>query len=111
MFGFAVHVRAKPGKFQALIDQLTWAADVARESEPDTLRFEFYPDPNDKSALYLYEAYSDRDGFEAHKKNAPYQQWADGGKDELVEDGLILFEGVAMFSTLDESAKARTSGR
>ena len=67
MFGILFRVEAKPGKHQELLDFLQWDGEVCRDQEPGTLRFEFYRDPNDANALYVYEAYRDCNAFEAHK--------------------------------------------
>lgn len=76
MYGILFRAKAKPGKYQELIEFLEWDGEVCRDKEPGTLRFEFYPDPGDKEALYVYEAYRDENAFEKqHKMNDPYQHW------------------------------------
>jgi quinol monooxygenase YgiN len=97
-------VEAKPGKFQELIDFLKWYGETCRDREPGTLRFEFFQDPNDANALYLYEAYRDLKAFEAHKNNEPYQRWASGLQEELVTNFTVLFSGEAAWSPADAPA-------
>jgi autoinducer 2-degrading protein len=103
MFGILFRIEAKPGKYQELFDFLTWDGEVCRDQEPGTLRFEFYRDPNDENALFVYEAYRDLDAFEAHQKNAPYQRWSSGLQEELGTNFTVLFEGEAAWSPADES--------
>ena len=76
MFGILFRIEAKPSKLQELIDFFKWDKKVCSEKEPETLRFEFYPDPENENALYVYEAYRDLEAFEEHKKNEPYKRWS-----------------------------------
>lgn len=71
---FRVHV--KPGKRNELVEFLRWDKQVAEESEPGTLRFDFYDDPNTPEAMYLYESYTDQAAVDAHKANAPFVKFA-----------------------------------
>jgi autoinducer 2-degrading protein len=75
MIGLIFWVKARPGEKEGFVEFLQWDAQVAKESEPGTLRFEFYDDPNDANALYVYEAYQDEDAFAAHQANEPFQKW------------------------------------
>ena len=98
MFGIVFRIEAKPGKYQELVEFLTWDGEVCRDREPGTLRFEFYRDPNHDHALYVYEAYRDRDAFEAHKQNEPVQRWSSGLGDQLGTNFTVLFQGDAVWS-------------
>jgi quinol monooxygenase YgiN len=102
MFGILFRVEAKPGKHQELIDFLKWDGEVCRDQEPGTLRFEFYRDPNDENALYVYEAYRDLNAFEAHKNNEPFRRWSAGLQQELGTNFTVLFRGEAAWSPADE---------
>ena len=75
MIGLIFWVKAKPGKKEEFVDFFRWDAQVAKETEPGTLRFEFYDDPDDANALYVYEAYQDEDAFAVHQSNEPFQKW------------------------------------
>jgi len=101
MFGILFRVEAKPGKYQELIEFLTWDGKVCRDTEPTTLRFEFYRDPNDVNALYVYEAYRDFDAFEAHKSNEPFRRWTAGLNQELGTNFTVIFRGEAAWSPTD----------
>ena len=97
MFGIFFRVEARPGKYQALIDFLTWDGEYAREHEPGALRFEFYRDPADANALYVYEAYRDAEAFEAHKKGEPFRRWNGGLRDELGTNFTVTMLGDAVW--------------
>src|SRR5262249_19323169 len=98
MFGIVFRIEGQPGKYQELVEFLKWDGEICRDREPGTLRFEFYRDPNDDNALFVYEAYRDQDAFEAHKKNAPFQRWSSGLRDELGTNFTVLFRGDAVWS-------------
>jgi (4S)-4-hydroxy-5-phosphonooxypentane-2,3-dione isomerase len=98
MFGIVFRIEAQPGKYRELVEFLRWDGEVCRDQEPGTLRFEFYRDPNDDNALYVYEAYRDVEAFEAHKKNEPFQRWSAGLRDQLGTNVTLLFRGDAVWS-------------
>jgi quinol monooxygenase YgiN len=58
---------------------------VAEASEPETLRFDFYEDPNDDSVIFLYEVCTNEAGFEGHKAGEPFQQFIGGIAEECIE--------------------------
>jgi (4S)-4-hydroxy-5-phosphonooxypentane-2,3-dione isomerase len=95
MYGILFRVEAKHGKFEELCKFLEWDAEVARDKEPGTLRFEFYRDGN-KDALFVYEAYRDRSAFEEHKKNEPFHRWSRFVCNDLCVDFKKLFDGDAV---------------
>ena len=101
MYGILFRVEANPGKFQELVDFLTWDAEVCRDEEPGTVRFEFYQAPENENALYVYEAYLDREAFAVHKKNKPYQRFASSLREELGANYTLLFNDEALFSPMD----------
>jgi autoinducer 2-degrading protein len=98
MFGIVFRIEAQPGKHQELLEFLKWDGEICRDHEPGTLRFEFYRDPNDDNAFFVYEAYRDLDAFEAHKKNEPFQRWSSGLRDKLGTNFTVLFRGDAVWS-------------
>jgi autoinducer 2-degrading protein len=99
MFGIVFRIEATPGKYQELLEFLKWDGEICRDREPGTVRFEFYRDPNDDNAFFVYEAYRDLDAFEAHKKNEPFQRWGSGLRDTLGTNYTVLFCGDAVWST------------
>ena len=98
MYGIAFRVEAQPGKHEALRAFLQWDGEYAREQEPGTLRFEFYADPQDANAFYVYEAYRDAEAFEAHKRGEPFKRWNGGQREELGTNLKVLFIGDAAWS-------------
>ena len=74
MFGGMARLIVKPGAKNDVIDFLRWDADVAR-TEPGTLRFDVWADPDDENALLLYECYTDKRAFEAHQVNEPVKKF------------------------------------
>ena len=97
---FRLHL--KPNKKSELIEFLKWDGEVARDTEPGTLRFEFYDDPEDDAAIYLYESYRDEAAFEEHKTHAPFQKFIAEVRPACVEsaDTLLPFSP-AIWSAAD----------
>jgi len=73
MIGILLRVEVKPAKRQAFIDFMEEDVRLAKERELSMLRFDFYQDPKDETAFFVYEAYRDQKAFAEHKKNEPYQ--------------------------------------
>ena len=92
MYGGFWKPHTRPGKKQKLIDFLKWDAEVADQSERDTLRFELYEDATDDSAIYLYEAYTDKAGFGVHKRGEPFQKFISGLAKECIESSERLMD-------------------
>jgi autoinducer 2-degrading protein len=98
MFGIFFRVEARPGKYEELLDFLRWDGEFCRDHEPGTLRFEFYRDPEDGNAFYVYEAYRDLAAFEDHKKGEPFQRWSSGVRDALGTNFKVTMLGDAVWS-------------
>ncbi|MDP6822310.1 MAG: putative quinol monooxygenase [Dehalococcoidia bacterium] len=75
----------KPGKRDEVVEFLRWDQQVAIESEPGTLRFDFYDDPENENALYIYESYTDLAAFEVHKSHEPFKKFAPEIEPDCVE--------------------------
>ena len=90
MIGLIAWFKVKSGKMEELDDFFQWDGQVAKETEPGTLRFEFYDDPDSADALFLYEAYQDEDAFDVHKSHEPYQKWSAELRSNLVEESKII---------------------
>jgi autoinducer 2-degrading protein len=98
MLGILFKVTVKAEKRQAFIEFIEWDIQVAKESEPGTLRFDLYRDPADENAFFVYEAYRDNKAFEEHQKNPPYQRWVSQIEPEMVDDFQLLFNVDAVLS-------------
>jgi autoinducer 2-degrading protein len=97
--GHLIRLDAKPGKRGELIDFLRWDADVARTTEPGTLRFDVWAVPGEPDALYLYDAYVDQTAFDAHRANAPYVRFVDQIVPDLVVEITFLLRGTEALAT------------
>ena len=104
MYGIMFIDEAKPGKFQELVDFMTWDAEICRDKEPDTLRFEFYQHPENENAIIVYEAYTDKDAFQTHwDTNEAVRHWVSANlEEELLVSRTVLFADEAIFSPTDE---------
>ena len=91
MIAAFIKVNVKPGKKEKLLDLFKWDAQVARDDEPATLRFDYFEIPDDDSVVYLYEAYVGMAGFEKHKQGEPFKAFIGGIKDECIEsmEGIV----------------------
>jgi quinol monooxygenase YgiN len=76
---------------------------VARDEEPATLRFDVFEDPNDNSGVYLYEAYVDMAGLEAHKLGEPFKAFIGGIMEECIDsDKYLIPKWTTAYSTSAE---------
>ena len=53
------------------LDYLRWDAQVARDGEPDTLRFDVWEVEQEPDVVYVYEAYRDM------QERAVYKEWGE----------------------------------
>ena len=58
---------------------------MCRTVEPGTVRFDVWESPDEPNVVFLYEAYTDRDAFEAHKANEPFKRFVDEIVPSLLE--------------------------
>lgn len=81
---------------RAFLEFIEWDARVAREEEQEsgTLCFDYFEDPHDSNAFFVYEAYRDEAAFDAHKQNAPFKRWEAHIKPNVLTEFQILFERV-----------------
>ncbi len=86
MYGGLFKVKAKPGKKAELLAFFMWDAEFAKKSEPGTLRFDVWEDPNESDSVFLYEAYSSPEAFTEHRNNAPFKKWQAEVLPQLVMD-------------------------
>ena len=91
MYGTLVKIVAKPGVREQLLEFLRWDAAVARDEEPGTTRFDVWNVPDQPDAVYLYEAYADREAFARHQANEPYKRFVRVIVPELIDDIHELF--------------------
>ena len=86
-------VRIKPGKRTKLFEFLMWDFQVSQDSEPGTLRLDFFEDPEDENVVYLYKAYRDHAAIDEHRALPPYKE-----HDEIMAECLASVDRVLDWS-------------
>jgi quinol monooxygenase YgiN len=84
MYGTLMRIVVKPGKRAELLEYLRWDAEVAKNREPGTLRFDVWEVEAEPDVVYLYEAYRDVQAFEEHAQNEPYKKWQEIERNTIV---------------------------
>jgi len=102
MYGTLMRIVLKPGKRSEFLDYLRWDAQVARDDEPGTLRFDVWEVEGEPDVLYLYEAYRDVQAFEAHQRNAPYRKWDEVAQDTVERTTDVIPFAYSLTSNLAE---------
>lgn len=74
MYGTLMRIVVKAGMRSEMLAFLRWDAEVARDSEPGTLRFDVWEVEQEPGVIYLYEAYKNAETFEQHKMNDPFKK-------------------------------------
>lgn len=94
MIEILFRAEVKAAERSVFIDFIEWDARVAKEDErgSGTLWFDYYEDPEDRNAFFVYEAYQDEMAFDAHKRNAPFKRWEAYIKQNVLTEFQILFE-------------------
>jgi quercetin dioxygenase-like cupin family protein/quinol monooxygenase YgiN len=113
MHGTFFKIVAKPGKRDELVEFLRWDAEVARVSEPETMRFDVWQVPGDAEAFFVYEAYANKASFEKHQANEPYKKYVGYIEPQvLVPEGRRdFFSSVESFVTNDDLVFIASSQR
>lgn len=96
MLGIFFRVNVKPRKRKEFIEFIKWDAQICREKEPGTLRFDLYQDPTDKNAFFVYEAYRDKAAFKKHQLNEPYKEWESCVQQEMLTSFRHMFQRKAL---------------
>jgi quinol monooxygenase YgiN len=102
MYGGLVRFVIKPGKRSELIELCRWSAQLARDSEPGTLRLDAWEVEGEADVLYAYEAYVDEAAFESHIKNEAVQKFGQVMNDLVEGWTFVIPFGQNVFSNLDE---------
>ena len=95
MYGKLLKLMTKPGKRDEVLNFLRWDADLARDSEPGTLRFDLWDVPSELDTVYLYEAYRDVEAYARHQDNEPYKRFINEIEPKLLDDTCVLFDGTS----------------
>lgn len=86
VFGYLLRVKVRPGMIDEMVEFVRWDANVARDSEPGTLRFDVWRSATEQDILYLCELYQDEAAFEFHKQQEPFKKFAATIKNKCIED-------------------------
>lgn len=76
MLAVVVTIEAVPGKAEKLIEALNFNGSHSRE-EPDCLKWEWSRHVEDPNRFAIYEIYTDREAFLAHKASEHFAKWAE----------------------------------
>lgn len=76
MFAVVVTIEAVPGKADDLIEALKANGSHSRE-EPDCLKWEWSRHVDDPDKFAIYELYTNRDAFLAHKASEHFAAWVE----------------------------------
>ena len=76
MLAVVVTIDAVPGKEEDLISALKGNAEHSRE-EPSCLKWEWSRHVEDPSKFAIYEVYTDREAFLAHKASEHFAAWVE----------------------------------
>jgi autoinducer 2-degrading protein len=104
VYGAFMRIVAKPGMRSELLDYLRWDAEVARDREPGTLRFDVWEVEAEPDVVYLYEAFRDMQAFDAHKAGEPYQKWGEVERHTMQQVTDIIPYGDSTTSNVDSQA-------
>lgn len=89
MYAVCVVLRLKPGKFDDFMPLIKKNAQTSLREEAACQRFDVATDSADAQAVFLYELYDDRAGFDAHLGSQHFQAF-DAEITDLIEDKTIV---------------------
>jgi len=102
MYGGLVKFVAKPGMRSEFLEFLRWDAQVAKDTEPGTLRFDVWTSP-EPDVVYVYETYKDEEALEVHKNNEPFKKFDEILQHEMLEEwGEAIPFAESIASNVDE---------
>ena len=101
MYGALMRIAVKPGMRSELLDYLRWDADVAKDHESGTLRFDVWEVEREPGVVYVYEAYRDKLAFEDHQKNEPYKKWGEMERRTMLQVTDVIPYSTSTLSNVD----------
>ena len=102
MYGGLARFVVRAGKRDEFLELLRWDAQVAKDSEPGTLRLDVWEVAGEPGVIYVYEVYTDPGAFEDHTRNPPVKRFA-----EIMNS---LVEGWTMVIPFCESVTSNADG-
>jgi len=91
-----VTIRIQPGHRDAFMEAMLDDARGSVADEPGCLRFDVLQDSKDANTIYLYEAYRDREAFDAHLQAPHFIRWRDAVKDWYAAPSQVV-NGTSVF--------------
>jgi quinol monooxygenase YgiN len=95
-FVVAATWKAKPGEEGRILDVIRTMTPLSR-NEPRCLFYQAQVSPDDPGTFFLYEQYTDAQGYEDHKASSHFQQHVFGHAVEFLES-----REVATYRTIDD---------
>ncbi|GII63782.1 hypothetical protein Skr01_38670 [Sphaerisporangium krabiense] len=102
MYGALVRLVVKPGKRSEFLEFSRWNTQVARDTEPGTLRLDLWEVEAEPDVVYVYEAYKDVAAFENHIRNGPVRRFGEIMNDLVEGWTMVIPFGHSVASNLDE---------
>jgi len=84
MFAVVVTIEAVPGRAEELVSALEENARGSR-SEPDCLKWEWSRHVDDPDRFAIYEVYTSREAFLAHKASDHFAEWVEASSPCIAE--------------------------
>jgi quinol monooxygenase YgiN len=102
MYGGLVRFTVKAEKLDEFLELMRWDAQVARDDEPGTLRFDVWEVEEEPGAVYVYEVYKDVAAFEDHTKSAPVKKFMEVMSGLIEDVAMVIPFGESVTSNADE---------
>jgi quinol monooxygenase YgiN len=102
VYGAFLRFVVKPGKREEFLEFLRWDAQVARDSEPGTLRFDVWETESEADVIYVYEAYKDLHAFETHTRNDPFKRFGRISSSVILDWSMVMTFKESISSNLNE---------
>ena len=94
MYAVCVMLRLKPGKRDDFMPMILTNANTSLRTEPECHRFDVATDSADPDAVFLYELYTDRAGFDAHLATEHFAIFDAASAPLLADKTIITFDTV-----------------
>ena len=75
MFAVVVTFKISPGDWDAFLPLMAQNAKSSRETEPGCHQFDVWTDDNRPGEVFLYEVYSSREAFDAHRETDHFREF------------------------------------
>ena len=89
MYAVCVIIRLRPDMRDDFMPLMTRNAQASLDKEPACHRFDVATDSADPDAIFLYELYSDKAGFDAHLATEHYQAF-DAASANMIADKTVV---------------------